>query len=225
MIVKIDISLHCLNSELNWQFSFFNYGADRVLSDLNCSFHNIILNQHVWYHVLRCNLKKCTSLIKNSLKFCDIITAHSLYLCFWLKFSLQSPFLQCLWGIWLTFEWDDSYLSWVIVNYLQKVAVVCIWQRKWFTYVNWDKIKNCSLSLTDLVLSLVSELSQSTYFAYMIFLLDNENWLTQCCDLIKITQFDWIKMNKTSVSEFVHLDLMISWISTVTIVLICWVMI
>ena len=225
MIVKINIDLHCLNSELDWQFSLFNHDTDRVLSDLNCSFCNIILNQHVQYHVLRCNLKECTSLIKNSLEFCDIITAHSLYLCFWLKFSLQSSFLQCLWSIWSVFEWNDSHLPWVIVNYLQKVAVVCIWQRKWFTYVNWDKIKNCSLSLTDLMLSLVSELSQSTYFTYMIFLLDNENWLAQCCDLIKIAQFDWIKMNKASVSEFIHLDLMISWISMITIVLICQIVI
>ena len=113
----------------------------------------------------------------------------------------------------------------MIVNYLQKVAVVCIWQRKWFTYVNWDKIKNCSLSFTNLMLSLVSELSQSTYFTYVVFLLDNENWLAQCHDLMKITQFGWIKMNKASVSEFIHLDLIISWISTVTIVLVCWVVI
>ena len=113
----------------------------------------------------------------------------------------------------------------MIVNYLQKVAVVCIWQRKWFTYVNWDKIKNYSLSLTDLMFSLVSELSQSTYFAYVIFLLDNENWLAQWCNLIKITQFDWIKMNKASVSKFIHLDFMISWISIITIVLVCQIVI
>ena len=225
MIAKIGINLHCLNSELDWQFSLFDHDVNRVLSDLNYSFHNTILNQHVQYCVLRCNLKECTSLIKNSLEFCDIITVHSLYLCSWLKFSLQSPFLQCLWDIWSAFEWNDSHLPWVIVNYLQKVAVVCIWQRKWFTYVNWDKIKNCSLSLTDLVSSLVSKLSQNTYFAYMVFLLDNENWLAQCYDLIKITQFDWIKMGKTSMSEFVHLDFMISWISMVAIVLICQIMI
>ena len=135
-IAKINIDLHCLNSELDWQFSLFNHDIDRVLSDLNCLFHNIILNQHVQYCVLRCNLKECTSLIKNSLEFCDIITVHSLYLCFWLKFSLQSSFLQCLWSIWSAFEQNDSHLSQMIVNYLQKVAVVCIWQRKWFTYVN-----------------------------------------------------------------------------------------
>ena len=177
------------------------------------------------YHVLRCNFKECTSLIKSDLEFCDIITAHSLYLCFWLKFSLQSPFLQCLWGIWSAFERDGPCPPQVIVNYLQKVAVVCIWQRKWFTYVNWDKIENCSLSLTDLVLSLVSELSQSTYFTYMITLFTNENWLTQYHDLIEIAQFDWIKMNKMSVSKFVHLNLMIIWISIIIIVLICWVVI
>ena len=172
MIVKVGIGLHCLNPELDWQFSLFDHDTDRVLSGLNCLFHNTILNQHVQYCVLRCNSKECTSLIKSDLEFCDIITVHNLYLCFWLKFSLQLPFLQCLWGIWSVFEWDGPYLPQVIVNYLQKVAVACIWQGKWSTYVNWDKIKNCSLSLTDLVSSLVSELSQSTYFTYMAFLLD-----------------------------------------------------
>ena len=98
-IVKIDVGLHCLNSELDWQLSLFNHDVNRVPSNLNCSFHNIILNQHVQYCVLRCNLKEYTSLIKNSLEFCDIITVHSLNLYFWLKFSLQSPFLQCLWSI------------------------------------------------------------------------------------------------------------------------------
>jgi len=57
------------------------------------------------------------------------------------------------------------------------------------------------------VTSLVDELNQNTNLIHDLVVLNNENWLFKNCHLVKIMQLHEIKINKSSVSKSVSLDL------------------